>query len=132
MKLILVVMFAVAAPAQRNAAQPNLIKSVEGRDLFVAYCASCHGQDGRGSGPAAASLKVPPPDLTVIARKAKGKFPAERLEGIISGDETGGAHGSREMPVWGPLFSRIQWDKDLSPVRLRNLVKYIESIQRAR
>jgi mono/diheme cytochrome c family protein len=132
MKLILVAILAVAAPAQPNAAQPNLIKSVEGRDLFVAYCASCHGRDGRGSGPAAASLRVPPPDLTVIARKAKGKFPAERLERIISGDEISGAHGSREMPVWGPLFSRIQWDKDWSPVRLRNLVKYIESIQRAR
>ncbi len=38
-----------------------------GKALYQAYCVSCHGPQGRGDGPAAASLPVPPADLTVHA-----------------------------------------------------------------
>jgi putative copper export protein/mono/diheme cytochrome c family protein len=36
----------------------------QGASLFAAHCASCHGPEGRGDGPAAASLNPPPADLT--------------------------------------------------------------------
>jgi mono/diheme cytochrome c family protein len=56
--------------------QDPLIKSIEGKDLYGSYCASCHGMDGKGGGPASAAMKVSPPDLTSINKRHKGKFPA--------------------------------------------------------
>jgi mono/diheme cytochrome c family protein len=106
------------------------IRSVEGPALYKAYCAVCHGTDGKGGGPMAESLKVRPSDLTHIAARNRGVFAPERVERIISGDvQILAGHGIREMPVWGPVFSQIEWDRDLSPVRLHNLAKYIEEMQ---
>jgi hypothetical protein len=39
------------------------------------------------------------------------------------------AHGSKAMPIWGPLFHEIEFDQDLGNVRLENVTKYLESIQ---
>jgi mono/diheme cytochrome c family protein len=106
------------------------LRTVEGPALYKAYCAVCHGPDGNGGGPMAVALKVRPADLTRIAAHNHGVFPTERVEKIISGDQQIPAgHGTREMPVWGPVFSQIEWDRDLSPMRLRNLAKYIEGMQ---
>ena len=77
----------------------------------------------------AKSLNKRMPDLTRIARTG-GKFPLTRVQRIISGEEqlaTG--HGSREMPVWGPVFSLVAWDQDLGRIRVYNLAKYIETLQ---
>jgi len=97
--------------------------------LFRAYCASCHGADAKGKGPAAPALKARVPDLTLLAKRNGGKFPAARVRNMIMGDEVLAAHGSREMPVWGPIFHQIEWDVDRGNVRLENLVKYLQSIQ---
>jgi len=106
------------------------MRSIEGPVLYKAYCAVCHAVDGKGGGPMAGALKVRPTDLTRIAARNHGVFPRERIEKIISGNEQILAgHGTREMPVWGPVFSEVEWDRDLSPVRLRNLAKYIEEMQ---
>ena len=108
----------------------QLIESLEGREMFRAYCAACHGTDAKGGGPAASSLKTTPPDLTRIAQRRGGNFPAQQVERIITGEETSpAAHGSREMPIWGPIFGQIQRDQDLGKVRVRNLAKYLESLQ---
>jgi len=107
----------------------QLIYSVRGPDLFRAHCAACHGSDGKGGGPVASALRVKPADLTAIARNSGGKFPADRVGKFISGDEASASHGSREMPVWGPIFHQIEEDQDLGNVRLENLVKYVQSIQ---
>jgi mono/diheme cytochrome c family protein len=109
--------------------QQNLIRSVEGADLFQAYCASCHGKGGRGNGPVAPALKATVPDLTVIAKNNGGKFPEARVRRIIIGEGMIASHGSREMPVWGPIFSQVEADVDRGPVRIQNLVKFLESIQ---
>jgi mono/diheme cytochrome c family protein len=106
-----------------------LIRSVEGPDLFRSYCASCHGVSGKGMGPAAPALKAKLPDLTLLARNHRGQFPAEYVSAVIMGDNVVTAHGSREMPVWGPVFHQIEADVDRGNVRLANLVKYLESIQ---
>jgi mono/diheme cytochrome c family protein len=106
-----------------------LIHSVEGPDLFRAYCASCHGLDAKGHGPAAAALKASVPDLTVLAKSNRGQFPSDRVRSAIMGDEALPSHGSREMPIWGPIFHQVEWDVDRGNVRLENLVKYLESIQ---
>ena len=119
------------APAHQDAQKqlPPLIRSVEGPDLYRAYCASCHGQDGKGNGPAASAMKATVPDLTVIAKNNGGKFPVARVQRIILGQGMIASHGSREMPVWGPVFHQIEVDVDRGNVRLDNLVKYLESLQ---
>ena len=108
---------------------PRLIRSVKGPDLFRAYCAACHGLDGKGAGPAAPALKAKVPDLTLLSQNNRGRFPAAYVREMIVGDKVVAAHGSREMPVWGPIFHQIEEDRDWGNVRLSNLVKYLESIQ---
>jgi len=115
-------------PAQPDQSTP-LIRSLEGPDLFRAYCASCHGTNAKGNGPVAASLKEKVANLTVLSKDNGGKFPEARVRKVIMGDDIVAAHGSREMPVWGPIFHQIEWDVDRGNVRLDNLVKYLESIQ---
>lgn len=136
----IVLMFAAimlrgATPASAQSPIPQyqqLIHSVEGPDLFRAYCASCHGHDGKGNGPAAAALKVQVPDLTVLSYNNKGQFPAARVRNMIMGDDVVASHGSREMPIWGPIFHQVEADVDKGYVRQENLVKYLESIQSLR
>jgi mono/diheme cytochrome c family protein len=108
---------------------PPLIRSIKGPDLFRAYCAACHGLDARGAGPVAPSLKAKVPDLTLLERTNRGQFPVARVRQVITGENVVVAHGSREMPIWGPIFHQVEGDVDWGNVRLENLVKYLESIQ---
>src|ERR1700692_3160168 len=107
----------------------QLIHSVEGPDLYRAYCASCHGIDAKGNGPAAAALKATVPDLTVLTKNNRGEFPAKLVRNTITGEEMLAVHGSREMPIWGPIFHQVEADVDRGNVRVENLVKYLASIQ---
>ncbi len=110
--------------------QPTpLIRSVEGPDLFRAYCASCHGLDAKGKGPDAAKFTAKTPDLTVLAVDHSGEFPTQHVRDVILGDVAVTAHGSRTMPIWGPVFHQIEADVDRGSVRLDNLIKYLQSIQ---
>jgi len=108
----------------------RLINSRDGQALFQAYCAVCHGVQGRGEGPMAASLKVPPPDLTRIAARHGGAYPDALMQRIIAGEERlPSGHGTRNMPVWGPVFSQVAWDQDLGRLRIHNLSGYIRRLQ---
>lgn len=110
--------------------QTRRVESLKGEVLYVGYCASCHGRDGKGRGPASPALKIRPPDLTTLSQRHGGKFPRDLVEKVILGeDPVAIAHGSREMPIWGPIFGQIEWDQDLRVVRVRNLSDYLESIQ---
>ncbi len=115
--------------AAANAAQPPMTR--EGPALYRLYCASCHGMEGKGDGPIASALKTAPPDLTRISARNDGKFPMERVVKIIKGDEGGAtAHGVRDMPVWGPIFSHVENDQDAGPVRIDNVARYLRKIQK--
>jgi len=110
--------------------EPPLIGSIRGENLYKAYCSSCHGQHAKGNGPMAVWLKVPPTDLTRIAARNGGTFPLERVDRIISGEEAlPSGHGTRAMPVWGPVFSQVTRDQDLGRVRIDNLARYLRDIQ---
>jgi mono/diheme cytochrome c family protein len=113
--------------------RPLAIESLTGRDNYVMYCSSCHGVEARGDGPVAAALTTRPADLTVLARQNGGAFPRTRVAGFITGQErdTVRAHGSREMPAWGPIFSALETSDRRAQQRLDNLVRYLESIQAA-
>jgi len=119
------------APSQNEKKYERLIYSVKGQDLYRAHCSACHGPEGKGDGPLASALKTKPADLTALSGNNGGRFPVERVRKFISGDEpTLSSHGSREMPVWGPIFHQIEDDQDLGNVRLQNLIKYLTTIQR--
>lgn len=108
----------------------RLIDSIDGHALYQAYCAVCHASDARGGGPMARSLKVAPPDLTRIALRHGGVYPEALVERIIAGEERLPAgHGTRDMPVWGPIFSQVAWDQDLGRLRIHNLATYLRYLQ---
>ncbi len=76
------------------------------------------------------ALKVKPTDLTRISARHQGVFPMKLMERIISGEEQpASGHGSSAMPVWGPIFSQVDDDRDLGRVRIDNLTRYLSSIQ---
>jgi len=101
-----------------------------GKEMFDAYCAACHGKAGKGDGPVAPALKVPPADLTLLARQNKGKFPALRVARAITGEAGVSAHGSKEMPVWGPVFmSMSHQHESVVHLRVANLTDYVRSLQ---
>ena len=68
-------------------------------------------------------------DLTAIAANHGGIFPKDDVRRFITGEKVTGSHGTRQMPVWGPIFSQIEIDTDYGKVRLENLVNYIQSMQ---
>ena len=129
MATVLLAASAAAEPG-RTPGQDSNVPS--GSALFTTYCASCHGQSGRGNGSVAIFLKVPPADLTQIATRNKGTFPAERVYRIIDGRQAVRPHGDSQMPVWGEAFARSMTggSEEATAARIRALVTYIESIQK--
>jgi mono/diheme cytochrome c family protein len=107
----------------------RLIYSVKGPDLFRAHCAPCHGLEAKGNGILSRSLKTKPADLTVLAKNNGGKFPAARVQKTITGEDVVASHGTREMPIWGPIFHQVEQDQDFGNVRIQNLLGYLETIQ---
>jgi mono/diheme cytochrome c family protein len=121
-----------AAPQTTGSKTPPLmISSVAGRDLYEFYCATCHGRDGKGHGPVAAALNVLPADLTFIARRSGGRFPTALVEEYVTngGDVLIAAHGTTDMPVWGPVFRGLDPSDTLVKIRIANVVKHVESLQ---
>jgi mono/diheme cytochrome c family protein len=104
--------------------------AASGQEMFTSYCAACHGKDGKGGGPAADALKVPPADLTVLAKNNGGKYPAMKVISTLHGEVNLQAHGSKDMPVWGSLFLKMSGGHEAEvQQRVSNLTKYIESLQ---
>jgi len=123
---------AAAGGGQQPAAGPRgslLTPSLAGVDNFMLYCAPCHGRDGRGAGPVAAALKTTPADLTRIAIRNKGIFPAGRVRQFVTSGGDVAAHGTSAMPVWGPTFRALDLSDTLVTIRIANVVAYLESIQ---
>jgi mono/diheme cytochrome c family protein len=103
---------------------------VSGKEMFAAYCAACHGPNGRGDGPAAAALKKQPPDLTRLASTNGGKYPELQVIQTLSAREVQ-SHGSQEMPVWGVLLKSVsKRDNEVVRMRVQNLASYIKTLQK--
>lgn len=104
-----------------------------GAPYFERYCVSCHGARGRGDGPVSAVLLSPPANLTRIAARRGGLFPAGEIAQKIDGRFAVAAHGSREMPIWGEVFSQGIPESDSAESIARGkvlvLVEYLKSIQ---
>jgi len=105
------------------------IDAASGRQTYVNYCASCHGDNLKGAGPAAAALKTPPADLTTLARRHDGKFPYEYVAGVVRFGKPISAHGSPDMPIWGPIFSLVDFHEVAIRQRIKNLCEFLASQQ---
>ena len=143
-KLILVfsvlIVFTCMATAQdqtQDQAKPTIqhvtvkpTSPASGKEMYTSYCAVCHGTDGKGNGPAASALKVPPTDLTLLSKNNGGKYPSLKVSSAIHGEGAVPAHGSKDMPVWGPLFWNMSGGHEGEvQQRVANLTKYIETLQ---
>jgi mono/diheme cytochrome c family protein len=118
-----------AKTAVKHTAAP-MTSAASGKEMFLSYCASCHGKDAKGDGPAAKSLNSLPADLTTLAKRNSGKYPSDRVTSVLRGQATLMAHGDQEMPVWGPVFWRMSQGHEVEvQQRISNLNRYIESLQ---
>ena len=128
--LLLILIAPLLVEAQRAQDVPSLAyESLNGKDSFAAYCASCHGAGGHGDGPLSSALRSRPADLTMLARRNHDVFPRDRVRADLSGvGRTVAAHGPTEMPIWGALFRVFEPDPRVR-MRIENLVNYLETIQ---
>jgi mono/diheme cytochrome c family protein len=116
------------APPQQSKFPPDFIPS--GKQMFKEYCAACHGLEAKGHGPARNALKIPAADLTTLAQRHGGDFPYDYVTTILRFGPGLAAHGSSDMPTWGPIFEYI--DNYRQPAvmkRIKRLTDYIATLQ---
>jgi len=101
-----------------------------GAAMYKSYCAACHGAQGRGDGPAVEFLKAPPPDLRTLARRNHGKYPADHVAMALRLGTGSHAHGTIDMPLWGPLFRTVDANQTVGELRIHNLNMFVESLQK--
>ena len=105
-----VISLALATPARADVAK--------GKAAFATYCASCHGNVGKGDGPAGTALNPKPKDLSnaEYASKLTDQY-------MIDITKKGGAALGKSalMPPWGTALK----DDDI-----KNVVEYIRSLSK--
>ena len=117
-----------AGTIKKEPIQPTSLTS--GPEMYKAYCAVCHGTDGKGNGPAAPQLKQKPADLSTLAKHNEGKFPDQHVANVLRFGVKSPTHGTSDMPIWGPLFSAVSSrDKALVEVRIANIIAYLKTLQ---
>jgi len=132
-KVIAFLLIGAAALLCATRSGADELSAYNGAQLYQRFCAACHGVRGLGDGPVAADLNVMVPDVTRIARRHGGVYPAEDVRRIIDGRSVHVAHGTRDMPVWGYEF-RQAGATDTSGGKsadelVQRLVDYLRSIQ---
>ena len=103
-----------------------------GKQMYVNYCAPCHGVEGKGNGPAAAAMKRQPTNLAAMSRNNGGKFPSTHIASVLEFGAANPAHGTAEMPVWGPMLGSVDTatnDANVRALRISNLSRYLQSLQ---
>ena len=101
----------------------------DAKQMFTSYCAPCHGVDGRGHGPAASALRVPPTDLSNLTAKNGGKFPDVSLMAVLHLGVDHATHGGTQMPAWGRIFTQMDHTEMARDQRMTNLVEYLRTLQ---
>jgi len=104
----------------------------DGREMYVTYCAACHGMTGEGNGPAAPAFKQAPTNLTLLAKTHGGTYPQDTVKNTLTFGTNVPAHGDAKMPVWGALFDSLDSGSGPSSVpklRIHNLTEYIKTLQ---
>jgi len=87
----------------------------EGKKLYLTYCSGCHGESGKGNGPAAKALPAKPANHTdgAVMNQLSDKY----LFDIIT---KGGASAKKSpvMPAWGNLKEK----------QVREIIDHIRSL----
>jgi mono/diheme cytochrome c family protein len=146
---LVVMVAAVGLMSARSVAGAESMGVTHGQKLYTKYCASCHGANGKGDGPKAASTTPKASDLTQIAKQNGGKFPFYEVMLLIEGRSPTSqsadtslpglpkAHGDPKMPVWGEVFNRDDMGAQGSSLDLQlqttgkimMITEYLQSIQ---
>jgi mono/diheme cytochrome c family protein len=137
-RIVFASVITAAAVGLAYASQPkskvNVIKNEpagNGKQMYMSYCASCHGMDGKGKGPVASSLKTPPADLTLLRKNNKGLYPSDYVTSVLQTGTSAPAHGTTAMPVWGTIFAQMDGGQQslTKKLRITNLSEYLKTIQ---
>lgn len=119
---------AATPPTVDETLPPNYIPS--GKLMYQEHCATCHGTDAKGTGPMASQLITRPADLTLLAKSHGGKFPREYVSSVLEFGPGHTAHGTSDMPAWGPIFRYYEKQNERAvQQRIRNLCDYLASLQ---
>jgi mono/diheme cytochrome c family protein len=117
-----------AKPVKQDQFPPDFVPS--GKQMFRQYCAACHGDTAKGNGPARATLKVPAADLTTLSKRHGGEFPYDLVSNVLRFGPGLTAHGSSDMPTWGPIFQYMDnYNQAAVQKRIRNLCDYLVTLQ---
>ena len=137
-RLLVLAMTAALAVGMGYANQPNTkviipvnrTDATSGKQMYTGYCAPCHGVDGRGNGSYSPVLNQHPTDLTVLSKANHGKFPDAHIASILQNGTELPAHGTSNMPVWGPILGKMsQGNVQDRLLRISNLSRYLETLQ---
>jgi mono/diheme cytochrome c family protein len=125
--------FAICIAGAKTATVEDTLPSnyvPSGKVMYQQHCASCHGADAKGRGPLASVLVTPPADLTLLAKRHGGKFPKEYVSSVLEFGPGPTAHGSSDMPAWGPIFRYYDKQNERTvQQRIKNLCDYLASLQ---
>ena len=131
--LSLLACFCIAQQVEIRQVPIKHVDPTSGEKMYVTYCAACHGNDGKGAGPAAPAMKVPPANLTTLARNNGGKYPATHVSAVIYGDTLAPSHEVKGMPAWQGLFSSLSPGTRTTGGeilrRVSNINDYVKSLQ---
>jgi mono/diheme cytochrome c family protein len=127
--LALCIGLGVVAAARPQEDRVSVLRArVLGLDLFVEHCASCHGRTAHGNGPRTGELRAKASDLTRLSERNGWIYPRDGVRRVIEGADP--AHRSREMPLWGDVFSASAGpDGPDARTRIDALVHYLEFVQ---
>jgi hypothetical protein len=133
-RAIIIGIVAVLVSSCASTGTPARAREMSGMQMYEQLCSSCHGVSGHGDGPVASLIKIDIPDLTRIAHRDGGDFPADDVRRTIDGRWDRRAHGARDMPVWGwQLYDSSAADDAQERARVDSmigrLVDYLRSIQ---
>ncbi len=104
--LILLIGWAIPTGAQEPQVDP-----LQGKAVYQAHCVGCHGIQGKGDGPDAAMLIVPPANFQRRESRAKSEMDL------------------RSAIIWGLAFSPMHgWLDTLSIEDIRAVTAYIRRI----
>ena len=112
-------------------AAPTFAADDLGARLYFNHCAACHGDEGEGTGPVAASMRVTVPNLRSLAQRNGGAFPTDAVRAYIDGRSIPASHGDRQMPIWGDVFLGADQSADDRTIRRRiaAVVDFISMLQ---